>query len=201
MDQGMVIIKEGNKSVMNSQAEIRSLLQSFQDGYTRRDVSQVDSFMELFTADAEVIGTNGVKPGEGEWYVDRASARELVDGDWQGWGDMRLDLDSMSIHSRGDVGWIAASATVTQTIGAENYASYLEFVKKFLDDSNLSAEQKLLYILRGGTNTVFELRRGEKFIWVLRFTAVVVHEPEGWKFAQMNFSFPTVYFPDVRLME
>jgi hypothetical protein len=28
-----------------------------------------------------------------------------------------------------------------------------------------------------------------------------VHTPEGWKFAQMNFSFPTVYFPDVRIIE
>jgi len=185
---------------MNLQDEIRQLLQAFQDGYTRRDVTQTDSFMELFTTDAEVIGTNGVKPGLDEWYMDRASARELVEGDWQSWGDLRLDLDAMSVHQRGDVGWVAASATVTQTIGAENYASYLEFVRKFLDDSNLSAEQKLLYILRGGTNTLYELRRGEKFVWALRFTAVVVREPNGWKFAQMNFSFPTIYFPDVRLL-
>ena len=186
---------------MNSSAEIRSLLQTFQDGYTRRDMTQVDSFMELFTADAEVIGTNGVKPSVDEWYMDRASARDLVEGDWYGWGDLRLDLDTMSIHSRGDVGWVAASATVTKTIGAENYASYLEFVKTFIDDPKLSAEQKLLHILRGGTNTVYELRRGEKIVWALRFTAVVVREADGWKFAQMNFSFPTIYFPDVRLME
>jgi ketosteroid isomerase-like protein len=186
---------------MNQNDEIRSLLQTFQDGYTLRDANQVDSFMKLFTADAEVIGTNGVKPGIDEWYVDRASARELVAGDWEGWGDLRLDLASMSIHSRGDVGWVAASATVTQTIGDENYASYLEFVKKYLDDSNLSAEQKLLYILRGGTNTLYELRRGKKFVWALRFTAVVLRESDGWRFAQMNFSFPTIYFPDVRLME
>jgi hypothetical protein len=186
---------------MNPKNEIYSLLQTFQDGYTRRDISQVDSFMELFTTDAEVIGTNGVKPGVDEWYMDRASARELVEGDWQGWGDLRLDLESMSVHSRGEVGWIAASATVTQIIGAENYASYLEFVKKFLDDSKLSAEQKLLYVLRGGTNTLYELRRGEKFVWALRFTAVVVREQNGWKFAQMNFSFPTIYFPDVRLLD
>ena len=185
---------------MNSSAEIRSLLQTFQDGYTRRDMTQVDSFRELFTADAEVIGTNGVKPSVDEWYMDRASARDLVEGDWYGWGDLRLDLDTMSIHSRGDVGWVAASATVTKTIGAENYASYLEFVKTFIDDPKLSAEQKLLHILRGGTNTVYELRRGEKFVWALRFTAVVVREADGWKFAQMNFSFPTIYFPDVRLM-
>ena len=181
--------------------EIRSLLEAFQDGYARRDVAQVDRFMELFTADAEVIGTNGVRPGEGEWYLDRSSARELVEGDWQGWGDLRLDWDSLSIHRRGFMGWVAVTATVTQSIGSENYAAYLEFVKNLIDNSDLSAEQKLLHILRGGTNTVYELRRGEKFVWPLRLTAVVLREAERWKFAQMNFSFPTIYFPDVRLMD
>lgn len=186
---------------MNSQDEIRSLMQTFQEGYIHRDLSQVDAFMELFTADAEVIGTNGQKPGVDEWYMDRASARELVQGDWEGWGDLRLDFDTMSVHAHGDVGWVAASATVTTTIGDENYASYLEYVKNYIERDDLSAEQKLLNILRGGTNTVFELRRGEKFIWVLRFTAVVVREADAWKFAQMNFSFPTIYFPDVRVFE
>ena len=186
---------------MTPKNEIRQLLQKFQDGYIHRDVAQADAFMDLFTADCEVIGTNGVRPGVDEWYMDRASARELVAGDWETWGDLHLDLDAMSIHARGDVGWVAAHATVTKTIGAENYASYLKFVKSFIDDPKLSAEQKLLHILRGGTNTVYELRRGEKFVWALRFTAVVVHEDDGWKFAQMNFSFPTIYFPDVRLIE
>ena len=69
--------------------------------------------------------------------MDRLSARELVAGDWEGWGDLRLDLESMSIHSRGDAGWVAASATVTQTIGEENYASYLEFIKKSLDRTDI----------------------------------------------------------------
>ena len=186
---------------MNTYTDIRSLMQAFQEGYIQRDQNQVDPFMELFTEDAEVIGTNGVRPGMDEWYMDRSSARELVAGDWEGWGDVRLDLDSMSIHSRGEVGWVAASATVTQVIGDENYQSYLDFVKKYLERTDVSAEQKLLNILRGGTNTVYELRRGEKFVWALRFTAVVVREADGWKFAQMNFSFPTIYFPDVRLME
>jgi len=186
---------------MTPHDEIRSLMQKFQDGYTKRDITQVDAFMELFTEDAEVIGTNGLKPREGEWYMDRASARALVEGDWKGWGDVRLDLDSMSIHSLGSVGWIAANATVTEIIGEENYQAYLEFVKTFIDDPNLSAEQKLLHILQGATNTVYELRRGEKFVWALRLTAVVVREADGWKFAQMNFSFPTIYFPDVRWTE
>jgi hypothetical protein len=181
--------------------EIRSLLQVFQDGYTRRDLTQIDKFMDLFTAEAEVIGTNGVRPGVDEWYTDRRSTRELVQGDWQGWGDLRLDWGSVSIRRRGFVGWVAASGTVTQTIGSEYYASYLEFVKKYIEDSDRSAEEKLLYLLRGGTNTLHELRRGEKFVWPLRLTAVVVRESSRWKFAQMNFSFPTIYFPDVRILE
>ena len=38
--------------------------------------------MDLFTSDAEVIGTDGVKPGQGEWYTSSESARELIEGDW-----------------------------------------------------------------------------------------------------------------------
>lgn len=186
---------------MSSEQEVRLLLQAFQDGYTRRDVTQVVAFMELFTPTAEVIGTNGIKPGSDEWYCTCAAAKELVVGDWESWGDLRLDLEAASVQIRGEVGWIASTATVSKTIGAENYASYLEFVKEFLETSSLPAEQKLHYILRGGTNTLYELRRGEKFVWALRLTAVVVREKEGWKFAQMNFSFPTIYFPDVRLMD
>ena len=185
---------------MNAQEEIGLLLQAFQDGYTRRDLSQADAFMELFTPDAEVIGTNGLKPGVDEWYTSRDAARELVVGDWESWGDVRVDLDAASVQVRGDVGWVAASATVSKTIGSENYASFLEFAKNFLETSNLPPEEKLHFLLRGGTNTVYELRRGENFVWALRLTAVVVREADGWKFAQMNFSFPTIYFPDVRIV-
>jgi hypothetical protein len=157
--------------------------------------------MELFIPNIEVIGTNGVKPGLDEWYMNSNTARELVEGDWESWGDLLLDLDSASIHAIGDMGWIAATATVTQNIGEENYESYLSFVKSFIDRPDISAEQKLHHILRGGTNTVYELRRGEKFVWPLRLTAVVVRESSGWKFAQIHFSFPTIYFPDVRILE
>jgi hypothetical protein len=190
---------QDRRCCMTAQQEIRSLLQTFQAGYTHRDVAHVDAFMDLFTADAQVIGTNGIRPGVDEWYTNRQAARELVRGDWESWGDLRLDFDSVSIQTNGDVGWIAASATVSQTIGSENYASFLESIQKFIATSDLSAEQKLYFILRGGTNTVYELHRGEKFVWALRLTAVVVREATRWQFAQMHFSFPTIYFPDVRL--
>jgi hypothetical protein len=186
---------------LQNQPEILVLLQTFQDGFTRRDVTQLDPFMDLFTHEAEIIGTNGIRPGVDEWHTGRDAARELFRGDWESWGDLRLELDSASIRAQGDVGWIAATATVTQKIGEDNYASFLGFIREFIDKSTFSAEQKLHYILRGGTNTVYELRRGENFVWPLRLTAVVVREAGNWKFAQIHFSFPTIYFPDVRLLE
>lgn len=40
---------------MNSQiAEIRQVLQNFQDGYTARDISKLDEFMKLFLPGGEV---------------------------------------------------------------------------------------------------------------------------------------------------
>jgi hypothetical protein len=73
-------------------------------------------------------------------------------------------------------------------------------VKEFIDEPT-PAEEKVHYILRGGTNTVYELRRGERFVWPLRLTAVVVRDGDAWRFAQLHFSFPTIYFPDVRSMD
>ncbi len=186
---------------MTAEQEIRQLLQAFQEGYTQRNLAQIDCFMELFTPQVEMIGTNGLRPGVNEWYTNRSTAQQLIAGDWQSWGDLRLDFETLSIQSYGEVGWIAALATVTQHIGSENYAWFLTYAKEFIETSPLPAEQKLNYLLRGGTNTLYELQRGETFIWPLRLTAVVAHQPEGWKFTQLHFSFPTTHFPDVRILD
>lgn len=179
--------------------EIRALLQAFQDGYTRRDPAGLDAFMELFTPAAEVIGTGGMTPGESEWYRGRGSAREMIAADWDGWGDFRLDLENATIQFDGGAGWLAAPATVTITIGEAEYARYLDYLKEHILEMPLPPKEKLLYILRGASSTLYELERGETFTWPLRFTAVVVQTPDGWKFAQVHFSFPTLNFPDARI--
>ncbi len=182
--------------------QVRLVLQKFQDYYIRRDPALLDTFLELLAdEELEVIGTNGVRPGQDEWYLGRDAAREIFLGDWQSWGDLRLDVPGAHIRVNGKTAWLTATATVSMTIPAEqNYASFLAFIQKHLETSPASAEEKLLYILRGGSNTLYELRRGEQFIWPLRFTAVLVLQDKQWKFQQMQFSFPTTYFPDVRTL-
>jgi hypothetical protein len=181
--------------------EVRGVLRAFQEGYTRRDAAAVDAFMDLFVPDddLEVIGTGGVRPGVDEWYLGRAGARELVASDWEGWGDLALDVDGAHIHALGDVAWLAASATVTMSFSAEeSYRGYLERIKTVVEETDWPPQEKLLYLLRGGSNTLYELNRGERFVWPLRFTAVLVRREGQWRFHQMEFSFPTAYYPDVR---
>lgn len=182
---------------------VRQALQSFQDYYTSRDAALLEPFLELLADDdMEVIGTNGIRAGEQEWYLGKTAARELFLGDWQSWGDVRLDVSAANIRVNGGTAWLSASGTVNMTIPAErNYADFLASIQRTIDTDGASAEEKLLNILRGGSNTLYELRRGEQFIWPLRFTAVLTQQDEDWKFQHMQFSFPTIYFPDVRVLK
>jgi hypothetical protein len=183
--------------------QVRQVLQCFQDYYTRRDPALWEPFQELLADEAlEVIGTNGIQPGKGEWYLGKTAARELFLNDWKSWGDLCLDVPNARIRVNGKTAWLSASGTVNMTITAEqNYADFLAFIKQYIDSENASAKEKLLYILRGGSNTLYELHRGEDFSWPLRFTAVLTYHEADWQFQYMQFSFPTMYFPDARILE
>lgn len=179
---------------------IQHLLKQFQEGYTCRDVDSVDEFMQLFTKEAIVIGTGGIKPGVNEWYMNRDEAREMIAGDWQGWGDVVLLWETLTIREYEETGWFSVSATVTKQITENTYGGFLGFLQEFIEKAPMTDEQKMLYIIRGGSNLMFEIGRSETFEWPLRLTGCVVRKGESWKFDQMNFSFPTIYLPDVRNM-
>lgn len=182
--------------------EVRRVLYAFQDGYTARDPDRLDDVMRLFVPEdeLEVIGTGAAAVEGFEWCLGHQQAREIVEGDWEGWGDVRLDVEGARIHVLGEAAWLATSATVTMDLSrAEVIEGFLAGCRDVLDGEEWSAEQKLTYLLRGGTNTLHELGRGEHFVWPLRFTAVLVHRDERWLFHQMQFSFPTTRFPDERV--
>jgi hypothetical protein len=146
------------------------------------------------------VGTNALGPGEGEWCTDRESVAGLIAGDWEHWGDVCFDVDGASISCYGDVAWIATTATVTDTITAEwRYDGYVDYVSDLLQEEETSAETKMLESVRLGVDLLLGMQQGDRFQWPFRFTAVAVREEQGWRFAQMHFSFATTREPDVRL--
>ncbi|MHB9032648.1 MAG: Cif family virulence factor [Anaerolineae bacterium] len=182
-------------------AAVRAVLERFQDGYVKRDPERLAAFMALFSADAglEIIGTGASEPGEGEWCLGPAMVRELVQSDWLGWGDLRLDLERARIHCRGEAAWLATAGTVRQHFDADKaYRGYLASAAEWAQGER-PPEERLLRILLGGADTLYELRRGEEFVWPLRFSAVLTREADGWVFRQMQFAFPTTRWPQERI--
>lgn len=187
-----------------SLAAVRSVLEKFQDGYTARDPKQIDSFMQLFIPDdeLEIIGTGANLIGEDEWCIGPMAALDLIESDWEGWGDVRIDIDNAHIHMLGDVAWVAVPGTVSMHLdGDETYSDYLEYIEQVTVDEGLSPEQRIFEIVRGASNTIYEVSRGDDYTWPFRFTAVLVHREDRWLFHQVQFSFPTTRYPDERIIK
>jgi hypothetical protein len=195
---------ERTQEVVVETDEVRALLQGFQDGYSRRDIAELDAVMELFAPgdEIEVIGTNTVAPGQGEWCRGQEATRELIKDDWEDWGDVVFDVPGAHITVNGDVAWLATTARVTRTLPAElGYQYFLASAAKTLERENMDARTKMLDIVRLGSDVLPELQKGETFVWPIRFTAVAVKSKGRWRFHQMQFSYPTTRFPDVRYVE
>jgi len=85
-------------------AEIVQQLHRFQDGYTQRDTSQLEIFMEeLFSQDNILV--LGTMPGE--VLKNYKGAKVLVSSDWRTWGDCRFLMDKAHISTTGNVAWVS----------------------------------------------------------------------------------------------
>jgi len=84
--------------------EIIQLLYAFQEGYTKRDTSLVETFMQqLFTEDNVLI--LGTMPNE--ICIGTKEAKRLVHSDWEGWGDCSFMMDIASVSAYGNTAWIS----------------------------------------------------------------------------------------------
>lgn len=91
--------------------EVLESLRAFQEGYAQRDPSAIGPFMQrLFPPgkDAVVLGTDA-----GEWNQGSEAIADFIRKDWQGWGDLRLDVDAARISASSDVAWLITTGTVT----------------------------------------------------------------------------------------
>ncbi|MCU0363684.1 MAG: nuclear transport factor 2 family protein [Bacteroidales bacterium] len=89
--------------------EIIVQLKRFQAGYTSRDPSLLDSFMESLYSRENVL-IIGTMPRE--IYSGYENAARLVGTDWESWGDCVFDCDSAFISSDGNTAWFATRGFV-----------------------------------------------------------------------------------------
>ena len=182
--------------------EVRAVLQQFQDGYTKRELDALDAFMELFAEGdgVELIGTAGLEVGSDEWCLSRLALRKLVENDWQYWGNLVLDVQNARIHTQADTAWLATYGTVTYVIEDQDFVrDTFKEVSEIVKRREGSEKIKLLHIQREIAEMLHESGQGDKYVWPIRFTAVLVRQNDLWCFHQIHFSHATARLPDVRL--
>jgi hypothetical protein len=180
--------------MLNDQSEaVRSTLREFQDFYTTRDLAMLDSFMALFapTDRIELIGIGASKRAAQEWFEGPERIREIIESDWQYWGDVRLDVEGAKITLCGDVGWLSTTGTVTQTEAFDTAIKFhLDDMKAIFERQELSADEKLMEVTHYGMRRLRERSKGRGYSWPFTFTAVLLRVGAEWRFHTIHWSMP-----------
>jgi hypothetical protein len=94
-------------------AGVLESLRAFQDGYTKRDPAQIDTFMKRVfrdDQDALLMGTDTT-----EWNRGYEPIARFIEKDWRMWGRVQLEADNAAISCSGDVAWLATTGRVVMS--------------------------------------------------------------------------------------
>lgn len=189
-------------------AAVRSLLDTFQQGYTERDVEKAESWCTaIFHEDVEIIGTYAVKSGGPEWMKGRKKAIPVFQNDWKNWGDLRADLEHAQIGMHGDMAWVSFEATITKSPANtqrgrtldQSAGSMLNRIGELSRETDGKENRaRLLEAAYLATLVLYQYDSGDEFIWPLRISGALQKINGKWKFRQLHISHPNRGFPNVR---
>ena len=89
--------------------EIINQLKKFQDGYSKRNSKNIDTFMQSLYSRENIL-ILGTMPNE--IYSGYEKATRLVETDWESWGDCKFEIDSANISSSGNTAWFSTRGYV-----------------------------------------------------------------------------------------
>ncbi|MBS4538520.1 hypothetical protein GOQ27_08595 [Clostridium sp. D2Q-11] len=199
-------MKKEVEDLKTVQEEIKDVLIKLQEGYTKRDINLIDEYVDpLISTDSNVFA---VGTADDEWCFGWKEVKELIESDWEYWGDLVFDIENMVFSTQGDTAWLITRASVSYEFGEsqETYERYLDACKDFLENkdedkdlSSLSKITKINYLLASLMGNRKESKRAYK--WPARFSGVLVKVEEKWVFKYMQFSMtnPSRY-PDIRFI-
>lgn len=189
--------------IKNINLELTNLLKDFQEGYTNRDVSVIDAYMDRFFDKEDniiIIGTS-----INEWCFGYEGAKDLIESDWECWGDLKIDIDKADITEYGNVAFINTPGTVKYTFKHDDktYTRYLNTAKEILSEENVPNKIKLAEI---NNMLCHFLHQRDKlindYLWNVNITFILVKREEKWYIRQMQFAMPVNgHYPDARIFE
>jgi hypothetical protein len=190
----------GLKPVDNKENEaVKAVLTKLNEGYKKRDPKLADEFLDLFVGDDSVylLGT-----ASDELCPGVAEVKDLLESDWEYWGDAAFDLDKVIIKVDGDVAWFAIPGTVKYSFehNQERYDGYVAFAKEKANDETVPALERIAFVNWAMALTYHQQDLNPRdYFCPMRFSGVMIKDKEMWKIAQGQFSMPKGLFADQRL--
>lgn len=185
----MIISGGGPVKTVNG---VRKTLQEFYDGYQKRDIENVDKFMELFSLseDIEMLGISATEPGAYEWFKGREDIEEIIVSDWTYWGDVDFTVENAHIVLNGNTAWFTTYGELKQN--SDNSDSMPFFKKQMLEllDSDKSDADQMFEAVHFGIRRLLEKNRGVGAAYKLVITGVLVLEDEKWRLQMLHWSMP-----------
>lgn len=180
-------------------SEIRDILRKFQQGYSERKLENVDSFTEELFQHSDDISILGTATGEIFFGLDEV--KQLIKGDWEGWGDLNIDYENACISIEGNTAWFSSNGTVKYSFEhtPERYDRFVDYIKKTAEDNGLTVKQRITFI-----NWVLSLdyhqrdKQVREYFWPIGLSGVLVKEKNAWKIVHLHFSVVKANFPDER---
>jgi len=172
---------------------VRKTLQQFQDGYTTRDMENLDNFMQLFVQneESEMLGIGAAVRGGFEWFQGTTAIREIIESDWTHWGAVVFDVEGAKITVHNDVAWLSTAGTLEQTDTFESALPfYLKQMQELLEDEKQSPAGKMMEATHYGMRRLRERQLGVGHKWSLVLTAVLLKTDHGWQFHTLHWSMP-----------
>ncbi|SCY10560.1 hypothetical protein [Alkaliphilus peptidifermentans] len=183
--------------------ELIALLKKFQKGYQDRNPDVVEGFVkELFTENEDVliIGTSAICFNDEEWCTSFEKATRIIKNHWIYWGDLRINIDEAQFLIEGKIAYVSTTGVLYENIKTESYYSYrLKLIEEKLKTPNTSSRLKLIDIIRGASDTLYETHKGEEYNWPIRLSMLLIKKRGRWKFKTIHFSYPVNSYPPVRL--
>lgn len=181
--------------------EIQLVLEQFNEEYIKQDSSKIDEFMKKFftnSDDSLIIGT-----AFKEWMHGPKGAEEVFLNDWKDTGVWSYNYKDAKINVKDSVAWVNMTGKLTLELPPESIYQWMQAqIKGMLEDQEKNPDDKMWEIISSATFYLNHAKKGDKYIFPFRFTAVLVSENNNWLFHQMHFSFPYVMSsPPVRIFE
>jgi hypothetical protein len=173
--------------------QVRDVLRQFQAGYTSRDLSSLDEFLGLFDqyGSIELIGVGASERGGNEWFEGLQAIREIIQSDWEYWGQVEIDVQGAKISVQDQVAWFTTTGTLEQTDTFDQSLSfYLDQMRGMLEDDEKDPDEKLLEASHFGVRRLRERLKGAGYQWPFVISAVLIKKADGWKFHTIHWSMP-----------